>query len=120
MVKQFKIKVNGNPYLVEVEEIGIPAPARQSGFNQATQPAVDAGCFHPRVVQGSITAPMPGVVTKLCCQPGDKVAVGQSILILEAMKMENDIAADTAGIVQEIRVEPGQSVAAGEILAVIA
>ena len=117
MAKLFNIKVNGNPYLVEVEEIVPVAPGRQQGY---TQQEVEVASFQPRVVQGAVTAPMNGVVSKVLCAPGDEVKVGQAIMILEAMKMENEVAADKAGMVQEIRVSEGQSVAPGEILAVIA
>ena len=115
MAKLFNIKVNGNPYLVEVEEIVPAAPGRQT----YTPQEVEAVSFQPRVVQGAVTAPMNGVVSKILCSPGDQVKVGQAIMILEAMKMENEVAADKAGIVQEIRVTAGQSVAPGDILAVI-
>ncbi|HWJ03688.1 MAG TPA: biotin/lipoyl-containing protein [Verrucomicrobiae bacterium] len=118
MSKQFKIKVNGTPYLVEVEEIPSATQGRQS-YTPQTQESENSS-FQPRVVQGSVSAPMPGVVTKVICATGEQVEVGQVILVLEAMKMENEITADKAGIVQEIRVNSGQSVAAGEILAVIA
>ncbi len=117
MAKLFNIKVNGNPYLVEVEEIVPVAPGRQQAY---TPQEVEAASFQPRVVQGAVTAPMNGVVSKILCNPGDQVKVGQVLLIVEAMKMENEVAADKAGIVQEIRVTAGQSVAPGDILAVIA
>ncbi len=119
MTKLFKIKVNGNLYLVEVEEILSTSPGRQP-VRQMPQHKTETSSSQPRLVQGSITAPMPGVVTKLCCNPGDQVKADQVIMVLEAMKMENEITADAAGIVQEICVTSGQSVAQGEILAVIA
>ena len=120
MSKQFKIKVNGTAYLVEVEEISATPTARNVASSSNYQQTSEQATFQPRVVQGSVSAPMPGVVTKVCCNLGDQVAVGQLIMVLEAMKMENEIISDKAGIVQEIRVQVGKSVAADEIMAVIA
>ncbi len=117
MNKKFTVKVNGNPYVVEVEEI-VNSPSKKTGSGSPV-PSQDPNSFQPRLVHGSISAPMPGVVTKLYCSPGDKVSLGQVILVLEAMKMENEITATMEGIVQEIRVSAGQNVAPGEILAVI-
>jgi glutaconyl-CoA/methylmalonyl-CoA decarboxylase subunit gamma len=118
MNKKFTVKVNGSPYVVEVEEL-VSAPVKKAVAASAS-PGQDSTSFQPRVVHGSISAPMPGVVTKLCCSAGDQVKLGQIILVLEAMKMENEITATMEGIVQEIRVSAGQNVAPGEIVAVIA
>jgi acetyl/propionyl-CoA carboxylase alpha subunit len=64
-----------------------------------------------------IRAAMPGKVVAVLVEPGAAVERGQGILVLEAMKMENEIAAPRAGTVAEIRVKPGQAVEAGELLA---
>jgi biotin carboxyl carrier protein len=66
-----------------------------------------------------VTAPMPGKVVKLLVQPGDVVAARQGIVVVEAMKMENELRAPRAGRVAEIRVTEGASVEAGAVLAVI-
>lgn len=120
MTKQFNIKVNGKSYSVEVEEVNNKTTF-SAGTGTPTPASTVAGAnFQPRVVQGSVSAPMPGVITKVLCKQGDEVKVGQVLLVLEAMKMENEISADKAGIVQEVRVNVGQNVAPGEIMAVIA
>jgi len=62
---------------------------------------------------GDVTAVMPGVVVDVLVQPGDEVAEGQPLLILEAMKMQNEIAAPAAAIVEVVQVEAGTAVAAG-------
>jgi biotin carboxyl carrier protein len=66
-----------------------------------------------------VRAVMPGKVVAVLVQPGATVEPGQGLLVIEAMKMENEIAAPRGGTVQEIRVSPGQAVEAGEILAIV-
>ncbi|HEX9793371.1 MAG TPA: biotin/lipoyl-containing protein [Planctomycetota bacterium] len=63
-----------------------------------------------------VRASMPGVVVELRCAPGDNLAPGQAALVLEAMKMQNEIAATHGGVVREILIEAGQAVAAGQPL----
>lgn len=67
----------------------------------------------------TIRAPMPGMVANVLAQVGDEVTRGQPIVVLEAMKMENDLATPRAGVVKSIRVSKGQTVNQGETLAVI-
>ncbi len=64
-----------------------------------------------------IRALMPGKVVTTLVKVGDTVTSGQGLLVVEAMKMENEVKAPAAGVVKELRVEPGQAVEAGEILA---
>ncbi len=68
---------------------------------------------------GSLTAPMPGTVTVVKVAVGDEVAAGQSLLVVEAMKMEHVVSAPHAGIVTELDVAPGATVAMDQVLAVI-
>jgi acetyl-CoA/propionyl-CoA carboxylase biotin carboxyl carrier protein len=68
---------------------------------------------------GPVTVPMQGTVVKVLVKPGDQVAAGQAVVVLEAMKMENSIVSEVAGRVLEVRVEPGSSVGAGDVVAVI-
>ena len=63
-----------------------------------------------------VPSPIPGLVKQLKVKIGDQVEAGQTLLILEAMKMENELPAPCAGVVQSIEVKSGQTVAAGEIL----
>ncbi|XVQ14446.1 acetyl/propionyl/methylcrotonyl-CoA carboxylase subunit alpha [Spirillospora sp. CA-255316] len=71
------------------------------------------------VAPGSLLAPMPGTVVRVETEPGAAVAEGQTLLVLEAMKMEHRIAAPAAGIVAELNVAAGRQVEAGAVLAVI-
>jgi acetyl-CoA/propionyl-CoA carboxylase biotin carboxyl carrier protein len=68
---------------------------------------------------GEVVTPMQGTVLKVLVEPGQEVAAGDVVCIVEAMKMENEVPAAQGGSVQEVRVEAGQSVSAGDVLAVI-
>ncbi len=66
-----------------------------------------------------LVAPLPGKITHVAVQVGDTVAAGDTLLVIEAMKMENEFKAGTAGTIAEIRVQPGQAVNGGDVLMVI-
>ncbi|MGH2746457.1 MAG: acetyl/propionyl/methylcrotonyl-CoA carboxylase subunit alpha [Actinomycetota bacterium] len=80
--------------------------------------AFAAGALHAGVA-GEIVAPMQGTIVNVLVEPGQEVAAGNPLVVLEAMKMETSIAAPTAGRVAEVRVSPGETVGAGEIVAVV-
>lgn len=69
--------------------------------------------------KATLTAPMPGKVVRVLCAVGDEVAAEQGLLVVEAMKMQNEVLAPKAGKVTEVRVSEGQTVNAGEVLAVV-
>ncbi len=69
---------------------------------------------------GSLVAPMPGSVTKLTANAGDRVTAGQVVLVLEAMKMEHQVIAPADGVLSEVRISQGAQVNAGDILAIVA
>ena len=73
-----------------------------------------------KLASGSLLAPMPGTVVSVGVVEGDRVEAGQTVLVLEAMKMQHTVTAPLAGVVTEIDVRPGAQVAAGEVLAVVA
>ena len=64
----------------------------------------------------AVAAPMPGRVVRVFVEPGDRVAAGQGLAVVEAMKMENEVAAPAAGVVSDVRAAPGDSVEAGGVL----
>lgn len=121
-MKNYKITVNGNVYDVTVEETGSSASA-------SSAPAVSLPKAAPAPVaapvaagaEGSvkISAPMPGKVLSVKVSAGEKVTKGQIIMILEAMKMENEIVASQDGTVASINVNEGASVEAGAVLATL-
>lgn len=72
---------------------------------------------HPPVSKdGRVKAPIPGLIRRLLVQPGDRVEIGQTLLILEAMKMENEIRAPRPGTVKAVHAEPGADVAHNQVL----
>ena len=73
----------------------------------------------PAAGESAVNAPMPGKVIKLVASVGQAVKAGEVVLILEAMKMQNEIVAPVDGSVKAINVAAGQAVQAGEVLAVI-
>ena len=127
-MKNYTITVNGQVYVVQVEE-GITAAAQGAPvvtipaapvFQQAVAPAPVAAAA-PSGAAGSITveSPMPGKILSVEKKVGDSVEAGQTIMILEAMKMENEIVAPEAGTIASINVSVNQSVEAGEVLATL-
>ena len=128
MLRKFKISIDGQEYLVEMEEIGGTPPPVAPVTQAVEQPAAPASEekteSQPAVNQASagadaMAAPMPGTVIKILVAPGDQVVENQPLLVLEAMKMENEIVADRSGQVSEIFVERNQSVNAGDALITI-
>ena len=71
---------------------------------------MEATFARPVSGDGGIKAPIPGLITRVLVEPGQQVTAGQSLVVLEAMKMENEIRAPRSGVVLRIDVQPGQSV----------
>ena len=69
---------------------------------------------------GDVAVPMQGTVVKVLVEVGQEIEAGETVIVLEAMKMENNVMAEKSGTVKEVRVTPGQSVSGGDIVAVIA
>lgn len=134
-MKKFKVTVNGKSYEVDVEELGTaapaapvtpapapvaaaspaPTPAPVSAAASATQAAPKGPIPDSAVV---VKAPMPGKISAIKQENGS-VTRGSVILVLEAMKMQNDIPAPQDGTLTEVRVAVGDNVKTGDVLAVI-
>ncbi|WHA09572.1 acetyl-CoA carboxylase biotin carboxyl carrier protein subunit [Enterococcus montenegrensis] len=131
MLRKFKIAIDGTEYLVEMEEIGgVPqpaaAPAPQAAAPVQTAPAAAPKEEAPQATAATtpasadaMTAPMPGTILKILVNVGDEVKENQPVMILEAMKMENEVVAPKAGTVTGIHVTQGQMVNPGEALITI-
>ena len=108
-MKKYKVNVNGTVYEVEIEEMtGAPAAAPV-----ATAPAAPAGAGE------RVAAPMPGNILSVNVAAGDTVKKGQVLMILEAMKMENEIMAPCDGKVTSVAVTKGAAVESGALLCTI-
>ncbi len=99
-------------YLPEADQVA--APRANAATTSRRKPAAAASG------SGTVTAPMQGTIVKVAVAVGDTVAAGDTIVILEAMKMENTVAADRAGVVTSIGVTAGDTVNAGDVVAEIA
>jgi glutaconyl-CoA/methylmalonyl-CoA decarboxylase subunit gamma len=119
------IEINGTPYTVEVDKSITPVKTPKLVRN-VVAPSTDS---HPAVAKtsspespkgsGTIKSPLPGVVLDVFVKEGDSVKIGQKVLLLEAMKMENNIEADKAGKVISIKKQRGDSVMEGDVLIII-
>jgi biotin carboxyl carrier protein len=134
-LRTFNVFVDGQYYEVEVEALGgtpvltgvtpkaaavgtgvspvaTPAPARVSKEAAASLETLAAG-------EVPLRAPMPGMIISYSVQVGDRVAIGDLVCVLEAMKMQNSLPAPAAGVVKAINFEPGASVAKDAVILVI-
>ena len=111
--RRFELELDGKRFAVHVREDLEHAVRPRKPTPPASAGAVAGGGSE------ALTAPMQGTIVKLLVSQGDEVTVGQPILVLEAMKMENSILSHTAGTVEELKVEAGAAVDTGAILAVI-
>ena len=125
-----KVNVNGIPFELELQKpinaakhptISKPkveaptlAPAAPAVAAAPAAPAAPAGAGNP------VKAPLPGTITDVKVQVGQTVGIGETLLVLEAMKMQNNIESDYAGQVTSILVKPGETVMEGAVLLTIA
>ena len=123
-MKTYNITVNGVTYTVEVEEVGatasapiaaapVAAPAAAPAAPKAAPAAPKASGAAGAV---SVKAPMPGNIMKVNCKVGASVKKGDVLVVLEAMKMENDICAPQDGVVASVEVAQGASVETDALL----
>lgn len=122
-MKNYTITVNGNVYNVTVEEgttAGAPVAAAPKAAPAAPK-AAPAPAAPKSAGAGSVkvNAPMPGKIVAVKAKAGDAVKKGQVIIVLEAMKMENDIVAPADGTIASIDTAVGNSVEAGETIATL-
>ncbi len=117
--KDVDIEVNGKRFKVKVftdgSFISSDTGKTNKGDHSKRKPAPNLLA----VGNGNITVPMQGTVVKVNVEVGDEVEAGQTVVVLEAMKMENAITSETTGVVKEVKVAPGDAVGPGDILVVI-
>lgn len=120
-----EVAINGVAYSVEIDRkmqsvktpklvrtMAVPSTDSHPSMTKTASPAAPKGT-------GNIKSPLPGVILDIYVKEGDAVKIGQKLLILEAMKMENIICADKEGRVAVIKIGKGDSVMEGDILIVI-
>jgi pyruvate carboxylase subunit B len=118
-----KVEVNGVEHIVDIREIknvvsSHPISKQQASVTHVLAPSTQV---QPVVAAdpGGICSPMPGNVLKIYVEEGEKVLAGQKLLVLEAMKLENNITSTHAGVVKKILVREGQVVNQGQSLIVV-
>lgn len=114
-MKKYRVNVNGTLYditleVLEGEAAAAPAPAAAPAAPKAAAPAGAQ----------TVTAPMPGTILSVNVQPGQAVKKGDVLVMLEAMKMENEIMAPIDGTVATVNASKGQSVQSGDVLLTLA
>lgn len=112
-----EVELNGKKYTVEMERAESVSVPRVAAPKAAAAP-VAAPAAAPKAVAGanSVTAPLPGSVTVVNVKAGDAVKAGQTLVIIEAMKMENEVLAPADGTVAAVHVSGGQAVQQGDAL----
>jgi acetyl-CoA/propionyl-CoA/long-chain acyl-CoA carboxylase, biotin carboxylase, biotin carboxyl carrier protein len=118
------VEVNGRRFGVTVwvpeSQVGAVVATGGAGAGKASpRPRRAAGASAAAAGSGSVAVPMQGTIVKVLVAAGDAVEEGQTVCVLEAMKMENNIPADKSGTVKEVKVEAGQSVGSGDVVVVI-
>jgi len=137
---KFRVKFEGESYEVEAKDLGIPMNALQAPALTSTvpvtpsasaevsapapapvsapAPATPVEMSKPQVSvgEGVVSAPMPGKILKILVREGDEVKVGEGLLVLEAMKMENEIPSPKDSVVKRILVKEGDTVDTGQAL----
>ena len=102
----FEVAIAGQTYRVRLED-------------ERTQRLAELAGGSREMGTAAVVAPMPGLVSNVMAEVGQSVQRGQTVVVLEAMKMENDLGAPRAGVVRDILVDKGQAVNQGQVLAII-
>ena len=111
-MKKYRVTVNGTAYEIELEELTGAAPAPAAAAPATAPAAAPAG-------GEQVTSPMPGTILSINVAAGDTVKRGQVLMILEAMKMENEIMCPCDGKVASVNTSKGAAVESGTLLCVI-
>ena len=121
--QEIKLNVNGTDYNVTVDAEVKQKPVVKRPTPKAAPAAAPAAASAPAPAASGagtkVTTPLPGTILDVFVNVGDKVNAGQRVVLLEAMKMENNIECDVAGTVTEVKCRKGDSVLEGDVLVVI-
>ncbi|HPY64545.1 MAG TPA: biotin/lipoyl-binding protein [Bacillota bacterium] len=124
IVKTFRVVIDGEEYFVEVEEVkaesSAPVPRSVKAAPAAPAPVVSApkAAAPPATSAGGdiVKAPLQGTILSVDVAPGDQVKAGDNLVVIEAMKMENEIVAPHDGEIAQVHVERGVVVSSGDLL----
>ncbi len=111
------VEVNGKRFAVKMwvpETVGVAAAPAKSKKKRSHSSGGGGGAG-----SGQVAVPMQGTIVKVLVEVGQEVEAGEGVVVLEAMKMENQINADKAGTITEIKVAPGDTVGGGDVVVVI-
>ena len=123
--KEHQITVAGNPHVVKLgqgsaEVDGIAYAITSEGLEEPKAAGRVRKTTHAAAEEaGALTAVMPGLILKILKKEGDRVEVGETVIILEAMKMQNDLQARNAGVITQMNVKQGDNVEMRQVLCVI-
>jgi len=140
-MKKYKFSINGNPYGVVIKQLGddhaivevngseyqvdiieepvqrkTPQLIRSQVVHDNEKRPIQTKAPHRLATSGVVKAPLPGLILEITVKEGAEVNVGQTLLRMEAMKMENNIQSTRQGIVTSIKVKAGDSVLEGDVL----
>ena len=126
---KYRIKLNGKVYEMEVELVDAnsasqpvktaTSPVAPAPVRETAAPKTVATPSSPLNQAGAVTSPLQGTIIKINAANGDTVKAGQTIIVLEAMKMQNDIAAPKDGVLSDLAVVVGDNVKGRQILFVV-
>ena len=120
-----QLLLDGRPLTLSVEALGRGRWALTQGGERSEVEVLDERSRHIRSLTGAgdqrrladvLRAPMPGLVVRVHARPGDRVSAGSGLVVLEAMKMENELKALAPAVVKSVRVAPGEAVEKGQVL----
>ncbi|MEG1497866.1 MAG: biotin/lipoyl-containing protein [Bacteroidales bacterium] len=116
------LELNGTPYEVvvdkEIKQNKTPKLVRSVAV-PSTDSAPQVAKTNSSAASSEIKSPLPGTILDMLVKEGDTIKVGQRVIVLEAMKMENNIDSDKAGVIKQIKVRKGDAVMEGDVLIVI-
>ena len=120
-----QLMVDGRPVTLSMESLGRGRWALTRGGDRLELEVLDERTRHIRSLAGGgadrkaldvLKAPMPGMVLRVLVEPGDAVSAGMGLVVLEALKMENELTASASAVVKAVRVAPGEAVEKGQAL----
>ncbi len=115
-----ELELNGTPYTVKIDKEIKQAPKTPKLVRSEPVPSTESSPT-PKTQGGvgSVKSPLPGTILGIYVKVGDTVSIGDRLVLLEAMKMENNIDSDLQGVVKEIKVNQGDAVMEGDVLITI-